>query len=603
MNAKHPQDGSPERAPDTRSLMEVLRARILARSRAATHAVDPGVSANDASQDGPQPAAAGPSPYVPVALDKSRDGDCDVHELLAFDGAMFVRAAYQSVLRREPDPPGFEHYLRELRAGASKAQVLDWLLQSEEGRATGAAINLSRFRALDRIYRLPLLGAAIRAAVSLWNVPRTMRRQRAEQLELFRLLVALRDAAVIDANAVRDAIRSVGDGLQAARTDLKEIEARNGVLRERLAGLDEKVVEGTAPLVAELEGVRSRLETKADRREVTDRTNRLLRIVEARSVEAKLEEHSRRITELARASAQRSDLERFERAQDELRTALDDVRRQGAAAGDVDAKLAALIERIDAAERNWRGTLESERDSVEDVRRILDESKRSSRTESLEGLEAMYASLEERFRGTREEIKERQRIYVPYIREASVAGGSLVVDLGCGRGEWLEVLREEGLAARGVDTNPEFLHACRDSGLDVVQADCLEYLRASAPESAGAVTLFHVIEHLPMGVLIDVLDEARRVLKPGGLLIIETPNPDNLVVGACTFYMDPTHLRPLPSELTCHLFEAKGFKDVTMLPLHPVDADWLHGASDRISLTMNHYFYGAQDYAVIGCKP
>jgi O-antigen chain-terminating methyltransferase len=523
--------------------MASLRARILARTKIAPQDADAiaAAPANESLDDGLQPdiVTPGPVPFVGIALEPefvpSPGGAYAMEELVRFNDAMFVQVAYRSVLRRDPDPSGFEHYLRVLRAGASKDEIVHSLLHSEEGRAAGTRVTGLRFRSFEGVLRLaPWLGRALRAAVTVRHLPEAMRRQRAQQAELFRLLRLLRDSGAADADAIRSTIRSLGEGLGAARAHiltqqrgLREIEARHRALEERLGRLEEKFNRNA-------EETRTRLETKAGRREITERTNRLVDMIEARSLRKDLEEQSRRMEELAR---------------------------------------------------------------------ILDERKRRSRIDDMQPIEAIYASLEDRFRGTRAEIKERQRVYIPCLREANLAQGSLVIDLGCGRGEWLELLREEGFDPRGVEINREFLNVCRESGLNVVEADCLEYLRASPSESAGALTLFHVIEHLPMRILIDVLGEAHRVLKPGGLLIVETPNPDNVVVGACTFYTDPTHQRPLPRALTSRLFEAKGFAEVAVLPLHPVDPDWLHGATDRISLTINHYFYGAQDYAVLGRKP
>ncbi len=175
-------------------------------------------------------------------------------------------------------------------------------------------------------------------------------------------------------------------------------------------------------------------------------------------------------------------------------------------------------------------------------------------------LDAFYASFEDRMRGTRADIKQRASIYIPYIRSAN-AGllRSPVVDLGCGRGEWLELLRDEGLVGRGVDLNRIFLNACREIDLDVTEADALAFLRGLKPRSVGAVTTFHLIEHLPLKALIALLDESLRVLKPGGVVILETPNPENLQVGGCNFYTDPTHRRPIPPVLTEALLELRGF--------------------------------------------
>jgi SAM-dependent methyltransferase len=219
-------------------------------------------------------------------------------------------------------------------------------------------------------------------------------------------------------------------------------------------------------------------------------------------------------------------------------------------------------------------------------------------------LDAMYASFEDQFRGTRADIKQRQSIYLPYIQDAGAGvAKAIVVDLGCGRGEWLELLREEGLTARGVDTNRVFLAACREMDLDVVENDAVSYLRSLKPNSVGAVTCFHLIEHLPLKELIAVFDESLRVLKPGGLVIFETPNPGNLLVGSCNFYFDPTHRKPLPAPLTQSLLEIRGFSKIEVLFLHPYESnDRLVQGEANVRRVVNQYFFGPQDYAVLARK-
>jgi O-antigen chain-terminating methyltransferase len=217
----------------------------------------------------------------------------------------------------------------------------------------------------------------------------------------------------------------------------------------------------------------------------------------------------------------------------------------------------------------------------------------------------LNVSFEDQFRGTREDIKERQKVYLPYIEQVmQQTGGGEILDMGCGRGEWLELLNEEGFTARGVDFNRVLVEQCRERGIDVVESDVFEYLHTLPDAGLGAVTGLHIIEHLPLGALIKLIDETIRVLKPGGLAIFETPNPENILVGACTFYFDPTHCNPLPPLMIKFLVESRGLCQVEIKRLHPYDtASRVPDNSSELAKRFNEYFYGPQDYAVIGVKP
>jgi len=214
-------------------------------------------------------------------------------------------------------------------------------------------------------------------------------------------------------------------------------------------------------------------------------------------------------------------------------------------------------------------------------------------------LDPIYAALEERFRGSREEIKERFRIYLPYVEPLR---DSLVIDLGSGRGEWLELLKEAGIGARGVETNLVSIEQCRARGLEVVEDDMLAHLRALDSGSAGAVTGFHIIEHVSIDALVTLLDEVKRVLRPGGVAIFETPNPENVLVGSNYFYLDPTHKHPLPSQLMQFLFDDRGFDRVEVLNLHPYDSGRVAGEGE-LAERFNGYFFGPMDYAILGWAP
>jgi glycosyltransferase involved in cell wall biosynthesis/SAM-dependent methyltransferase len=210
-----------------------------------------------------------------------------------------------------------------------------------------------------------------------------------------------------------------------------------------------------------------------------------------------------------------------------------------------------------------------------------------------------YRAFEEKFRGPRELIKSRLRIYLPFLQPLQESfTPALAVDLGCGRGEWLELLNEVGFEAQGVDLDDGMLAACRELGLKVHTGDALAYLNALPDNSHAIVSGFHLAEHIPFRALQQLVAEALRVLKPGGLLILETPNPENLVVGTSNFYLDPTHQRPLPPPLLAFVPEHAGFKRTKVLRLQEADdlrnnpAPSLFGVLEGVS----------PDYAVVAQK-
>ena len=217
---------------------------------------------------------------------------------------------------------------------------------------------------------------------------------------------------------------------------------------------------------------------------------------------------------------------------------------------------------------------------------------------------AIYADFTEHFRGSTAEVSAKLEGYLPDVHRLVGQGG--VVDLGCGRGEWLALLRAAGVAARGVDANAAFVAAGRARGLDMEFGDALGYLEALPPDSIDMVTAFHVIEHLATEDLLALLDAAREALRPGGCLLLETPNPTNLVMAACDFYNDPTHRSPLPPALTEYLVSTQGFGDVEVRPLHPKTFSPMPpGGADvcaRVQELVAQTIFGPQDYAVLGYK-
>ena len=219
-------------------------------------------------------------------------------------------------------------------------------------------------------------------------------------------------------------------------------------------------------------------------------------------------------------------------------------------------------------------------------------------------LDTFFAAFAERFRGNRAHIKELLRVYLPHLKDTNTGmAGKPIVDLGCGRGEWLEVLQEEGLQGKGVERNRVFVEECRQYGLEIVEGDILTYLCSLPNNSVGGVTGFHIIEHLPFDVLLQVVDETVRVLQPGGIAIFETPNLHNVLVSTQEFRIDPTHRNLLSSSVLKFMAEAKGLRRVQLLHLHPFpEVQQVQEGGLEVAKRFNELFYGPRDYAIIGWK-
>ncbi|PWV72646.1 bifunctional 2-polyprenyl-6-hydroxyphenol methylase/3-demethylubiquinol 3-O-methyltransferase UbiG [Halomonas sp. A11-A] len=215
--------------------------------------------------------------------------------------------------------------------------------------------------------------------------------------------------------------------------------------------------------------------------------------------------------------------------------------------------------------------------------------------------DAYYLAFEDACRGSEAQIREHLLNYAPQLDMASRAG-TRALDLGCGRGEWLSLLSERGFSAHGADLNVAMVEHCQERGFEVAHADLLAALSAQPDNSHALVSAFHLAEHLPFDVLYRMVDEAQRVLAPGGVLIIETPNPENLLVGSHTFYHDPTHRNPLTPTAMTFLLEYHGLGEVQVRRFNPYPESAKVPGDDPLTERVNGHLCGPQDFAVVGVK-
>jgi 2-polyprenyl-3-methyl-5-hydroxy-6-metoxy-1,4-benzoquinol methylase len=308
-----------------------------------------------------------------------------------------------------------------------------------------------------------------------------------------------------------------------------------------------------------------------------------------------------------------SRINQIERGQTEVRREVQELRREAQkvredvnaagiphwaailrAAQETGARLTALESHIDALDHELACDLNS-------ARPVL---RRRRSTEWRLSTDTLFTEHASKFRGDPDDIRSRLTIYAPYAKSAFAGtGGAPAIDLGSGRGEWLDILRENGILASGIDANEAHVMSCRSRGLQVAHGELIEFLQGLPTESHSLVTGFHIVEHLSFPDLLEVLDQTRRVLKPGGTAIFETPRPRNLFTSAHNFYLDPTHRSPLPTELLVFLVEARGLRHIETLALHPYPNTAKLPAADCPAVRfINENFYGPQDYCVVASK-
>lgn len=562
------------------------------------------------------------------------DDQYHLNDLLKFHDTDFLNAAYRAVLKREPDSFGYNYYLEQLRQGyIDRVDVLAILRFSSEGKARNVRIKgLALPTFMRRLGHLPVIGYPIRLGIDLLRLPVLSHRTRQHEARLLAQNQAVAEHAnelASHVDTVNEAFAGYFSNLDSAVTDLsKSIElqaSEQEQLKQQLETLANQQQKSVDDLRREL-----REQIDQERSSAQEQMLRVIRqqqslfdssIDDTRARMVSLESSARawivdlessfdarigRVESFAKdvnskithAESTASDL------QDRLGSVESTTEKLESKASATEAEIGKVFQQLQQARTEL--ALQGRRMALilEEARKRLPAAFDQQQLEIIVAeeqhkLDALYAELEDNFRGTLEEIKERFRTYLPHIK--SLATDGPIVDLGCGRGEWLELLKSEGHKALGVDTNQVMLDRCRARGLDVVENDALKYLRGVPDNSLGAVTGFHIIEHLQVDLLVGLLDEIVRVLQPGGLVLFETPNPENVLVGSNFFYLDPTHRNPVPSLLLKFLLESRGFDRIEVMNLHAWDQARI-GGENELTARFNELFYGPMDYAIAGWK-
>lgn len=557
---------------DVDDVMARVRAEIARRSENVNGRQIPDPASGSA---GATPIEGHLARWHPAAARLPDQDQYALGDFLRFDDADFIDVVYQKLLKRPADASGSSGYLNDLRSGAlSKVEILGDIRFSAEGRrqAVPVAGLLWRYR-LNGWRRVRVLGWFVGAAMAVLRLPRLVWR-----------LQGIEASAARETQELGRLVGRVNAAVERRMADADDLVAS---MRAELSRLTSTQMEGSRALDARLESMRRSLRSQLDAMSCLSDALQGVNTERVRQFEGlseRLASHDQAVSQLQTALRNDTDAHKVALA-----------RLQGQSRDDRN-RLRAMLDRLtvflDAAAR--------ERSQV------------SGRASSAAPpAESQYVSFEDVFRGEPGEIKLRVAHYLGTLAAAGVNSGDdgVVLDLGSGRGEWLDVLAEHGYRGRGVDTDRGMLEASRDHGHDVVQADALEYLLAQDDDAFAAITSLHMVEHIAHPVVVQLLDEALRVLRPGGVLILETPNPENVLVGACRFYIDPTHLHPIPPMLLQWVVGSRGFADPVIdrltdhrgePELEPVP-EHLEGA--RQINQMIAWFTAPPDYAVVARKP
>lgn len=495
------------------------------------------------------PALVSPSEWVPAKQYYA------LSEMMVGDDDQFLTKAYQIILKRKPDHTGIRHYSNYLQQGGSRLFVLFDLLTSKEARKLNIKIAyLTGIAKLFRYFPKRIVSRSCRIGEKLTH-------------------------KIIKPAPWVETVNQIEARLYVFNQQLlQELDAKDKLIEEREQRLAQQAQEREQRLAQQAQEREQRLTQQAQEREqqITQQTQELI-------------------------SKSQEQIQQLEQ-QNQVLQKLTEWQKQVLAQLNSDF---AVVRRDAVLQRN------SFSDLIESMQKVYQHELTTVEKEKIvlqyseEHLENYYVAFEDAFRGDSSDIKKTLQIYLPYLQivKHESAEELQILDIGCGRGEWLKLLAEQNITARGVDLNRVMVKECHDQELAVELNDAIEFLKAQQDNSVSVITAFHIIEHLPFSLLYALFRQALRVLKPKGMIIFETPNPENILVGSHTFYHDFTHKNPITPTSIEFLARYNGFTDTQILRLHPYPENAKVKGNDALTERINGHLCGPQDFTLIARKP
>lgn len=447
----------------------------------------------------------------------------------------FIINVYRGLLKREPDTEGFRHYLELLRNGEmSKPEIISLIRYSGEGRQKGVKLlGFKKRLVFYGLLRVPVLSKFVQWPYYLVRLPKLVKNIR--ELEAYNNLRF---------NEIYSDMLSLQSGVNDNDKNIADKASEN------LNNISDKL--NTKAELSNIEEIKSEIYNKLQEKGDTEELAEITRMLSEKADYKNFDLYLKTVTYAK---------EYMQIVQQNMQHLIDEAKKR----------------------------LPDEVFDREELQKLTEEEKHK--------YDAFYVEFEDKFRGSREDIKERVKVYLPYIEDLPFNKDEVeVLDVGCGRGEWLELLQENGYNAKGIDLNRVMVNQCREAGLDVEEHDVIDYLSTLSSESLNVITGFHIIEHLPFETLVKLFEESYRVLKKGGMVIFETPNPENIIVGACNFYTDPTHRNPIPPTVSEFMAKSTNFDSIEIKRLNGN-----FGVTFEDSF-LDHQFASQLDYSVIGYK-